>query len=604
MLLTLNSLMPLRFAAVSQIAASLLLAATGALAQSTVGPVARPASAASATPPGYSALDGELFYQLMLGELNALGGEPGTGFALILDAARKTNDAKLYERAVNLALQARSGEPALQAARAWRQAMPVSKDANRYVLQILIGLNRLGETLEPLKREIATTEAKDRATAIAAIPRYYARATDKKQAASTVEQALGDYLVSSTLGATAWTTVGRMKVEAADPAGVLDAARKAQALDARAEGPALLALSLMSPKTPLAEPIVRKYLEGKPQVDVRMGYARALLDAQRYAESAAQLQIITTEKPDYAQAWLIQGTLELQDKKPAVAEKSLKRYVELVQATAGTGAGATGTPSAENSRGLVQAYLSLAQIAEQRKDFAQAESWLKRIDSADDMVSAQSRRATILAKQGKLEEGRKLLRALPERNAEDARLKVMAEVQLLRDNKLYKPAYDLLAEKTKASPPDFDLLYDQAMLAEKLGLLPEMERLLRLVIAGKPEYQHAYNALGYSLAERNVRLPEAKALILKALEFAPEDPFITDSLGWVEFRSGNTAEALRILQGAYQSKPDAEIAAHLGEVLWVSGKREQALMIWKEGAALNADNETLLETLKRLRVKL
>ena len=126
----------------------------------------------------------------------------------------------------------------------------------------------------------------------------------------------------------------------------------------------------------------------------------------------------------------------------------------------------------------------------------------------------------------------------------------------------------------------------------------------RSASSGKPDYHHAYNALGYSLAERNVRLPEARALILKALESAPDDPFITDSLGWVEFRSGNLAEALRILQGAYKNKPDAEIAAHLGEVLWASGQRDQAMAIWRAGAALNADNETLLETLKRLRVKL
>ena len=549
------------------------------------------------TPPGYSALDGELFYQLVLGEINARGGEPGAGFSLILDAARKTKDAKLFERAVNVALQARNGESALQAARAWSQTLLSSKEANRYVLQILIGLNRIGETIEPLKREIAGVEPKDRATAIAAIPRYYARAADKKLAVNTAEQALGEYLTSPALGPAAWTTLGRMRIEAGDPTGVLDAARKGHALDTRADGPAMLALSLMSPKTPLAEPVVRKYLEGKPQVEVRMGYARALLDAQRYAESAAQLQITTTEKPDYAQAWLILGTLELQDKNTAAAEKSLTRYVDLVKASAGT-------PSAETSRGLVQAYLSLSTIAEQRKDFALAEGWLKRIDNAEDMISAQSRRATMLAKQGKLEEGRKLLRALPEKSAEDGRMKIMAEVQLLRDNKQYKPAYDLLVEKTKSGPPDYDLLYDQAMLAEKVGQPVEMERLLRLVIVGKPEYQHAYNALGYSLAERNIRLPEARTLIQKALELAPDDPFITDSLGWVEFRSGNLAEALRILQGAYKAKPDADIGAHLGEVLWVSGKRDQALAIWRESVAMNADNETLLETLKRLRVKL
>ena len=189
----------------------------------------------------------------------------------------------------------------------------------------------------------------------------------------------------------------------------------------------------------------------------------------------------------------------------------------------------------------------MAQIAEQRKDYPQAEAWLARIDNADDMISAQSRRASILAKQGRLEDGRKLLRALPEKAPSDGRLKLMAEVQLLREFKQYRPAYDMLVAKTKSGPPDWELLYDQAMLAEKIGDLPEMERLLRQIISGKPDYLHAYNALGYSFAERNVRLAEAKTLILKALEFAPNDPFITDSLGWVEFRSGNVAEAARIL---------------------------------------------------------
>jgi tetratricopeptide (TPR) repeat protein len=214
------------------------------------------------------------------------------------------------------------------------------------------------------------------------------------------------------------------------------------------------------------------------------------------------------------------------------------------------------------------------------------------------------RRAAILARQGNLEDARKMIRSQPERSPEDARLKVTAEVQLLRDSKQFVAAYGVLAKAYARDPNDFDLVYDMAMVAEKLGNLEEMERLLRSVIAGKPEYPHAYNALGYSLAERNTRLPEARQLILKALEYAPGDPFINDSLGWVEFRSGNLAEALRILQGAFNTKPDAEIAAHLGEVLWTMERREQAVSTWKEGAKINAENETLLETLRRLRVKL
>ncbi|HWI77771.1 MAG TPA: tetratricopeptide repeat protein, partial [Ramlibacter sp.] len=206
-------------------------------------------------------------------------------------------------------------------------------------------------------------------------------------------------------------------------------------------------------------------------------------------------------------------------------------------------------------------------------------------------------------RQGKLEEGRKLLRALPERNPGDARLKLLAETQLLRENQQYKAAYDLLAKANAKPPMDPDLVYDQAMLAEKMNNLPEMERLLRQVIAIKPDYHHAYNALGYSLAERNLRLPEAKELVEKALSFAPGDPYISDSLAWVEYRMGNKAEALRILDTAYKARPDADIAAHLGEVLWSMGQRDRAHAIWKEGLLLNSDNDTLQETLKRLHVK-
>jgi tetratricopeptide (TPR) repeat protein len=547
--------------------------------------------------PASSALDGELFYQLLLGELSAQGSDPGTGYALILDAARKTGDPRLYQRAVDIALKARSGDSALQAARAWKQALPQSKDANRYVLQILIGLNRTSEVLEPLRRDIAMTEPRERAAAISHVPSYFARVSDKARAASVVEQALADYLGNGGgTGVAAWITVGRMRLEAGDAAAALEAAQRAQAIDPNAEGPALLALSMLgSPQAP-AESVVRKYLDGKPQTEVRMAYARALLDAQRYAEASDQIRIITTDKPDYAEAWLIQGTLELQDKRLAAAEKSIKRYVAMVQSKRNGN-------SSEQHRGLVQAYLSLAQIAEERQDFAAAESWLNKITSTQDMIRTQSRRAGILARQGRLDEARRLIRGLPEQSPADARQKLTAEIQLLRDNKQYKAAYELLAQATSRDPKDIDLLYDQATLAEKLGNTDEMERLLRRIIAEKPDYHHAYNALGYSLADRNIRLAEARQLILKALEFAPGDPFISDSLGWVEFRSGNAAEALRILQAAFKSRPDAEIAAHLGEVMWSLGKREQAMGVWKEGLGLNADNETLLETLKRLRVK-
>ena len=176
-------------------------------------------------------------------------------------------------------------------------------------------------------------------------------------------------------------------------------------------------------------------------------------------------------------------------------------------------------------------------------------------------------------------------------------------MQLLRDLKLYQPAYDLLTQALVAAPTDTDLLYEHAMLAEKANRLDDMERSLRKLIEAKPDYHHAYNALGYSFADRNVRLPEAKALIQKALSLVPNDPFIQDSLGWVEFRLGNYSEAMAILETAYKARPDPEIAAHLGEVLWTLGLHDRAHAIWNEGALTSPDNETLLGTLKRIGIK-
>jgi len=565
------------------------------LAFAQAAPAQSPANTAPLPPEVPTALDADLFLQLLLGEINAHGSEPAAGYSLILEAARKTNDPALYQRAVDIAFQARSGDSALQAARAWKQAFPASREANRYVLQILIALNRVADSAEPLKTDLALADPKDRSAVLAVTPRSYSRVSDKKLAASVVEQALAEYLAQPATAAPAWTAVGRMRLAAGDSAGALDAARRGQAASPTAEGPALLALELMDPKLPQAEPIVRRYMEGKPLPELRMGYARALLDAQRYAEAAQQLQVVTAEKPDYPEAWLVQGTLQLQDNRDAAAETSLKRYIELAQAQ---------RSGDERSRGLAQAYLSLSRIAEKRKDYALAGAWLDRIENPQDLIAAQNRRASILARQGKLEEARKLLRSLPERTPEDARMKLSAEVQLLREHKQFKAAYDLLGQAVARQQPfDADLLYDQAMVAEKMGNLADMERLLRQVIAAKPDYHHAYNALGYSLAERNVRLPEAKELIQKALTFAPDDPFISDSLAWVEFRMGHKAEALGILDKAYKNRPDAEIAAHLGEVLWSLGQRERAQAIWKEGLLLNSESDTLQETLKRLRVK-
>jgi len=575
-------------------------------AQSRPAARPRPAAAKEAAEPAplQSALTADLFYEILMGEMTARSGDPGSGYALVLDAARRLRDGKLFQRAVEIALQSRSGDAALAAARAWQESLPNSRDARRIELQILIALNRISETVEPLRAEVAATSQIERPLLMAVIARNYSRASDKKLAASVVEQALVDELKSPTTGGLAWATVGRLRLNAGDASGALEAARKGQEIDPASDAPPALALEMIDPGQPLAEPIVTRFLNNNPKAspDLRVAYARVLVENRRYSDASAQLQALTTSRPELAEPWLLLGSLQMQARQDAAAETSIKRFIEL-SGNPKSGGSKDADDAADRKRGVSQAYFALSQLAERRKDYAAAERWLSRVDGPDELVAAQTRRATLLARQGKLPQAREIIRGLPERTADDKKQKFLAEVQLLRDAKQFQAAYDMLAQASAASPDDGDLVYDQAMVAEKLNRLDDMERLLRRLIELKPQNQNAYNALGYSLADRKIRLEEARTLIQKAVQLAPEDPFIADSLGWVEFRLGNTAEAIRILEAAYKTRPDPEIGAHFGEVLWTSGQKDRAVTIWKEALLSDAENETLQETLKRLRVK-
>lgn len=538
-----------------------------------------------------AARDAELFYEVLMGEITAQSGDPGTGYTLMLEAARSSGDERIYKRATDMALQSRAGDAALAAARAWKAAVPTSREANRYLLQILIALNRVEDTPELLRQEVENTPLQTRTAVMQSIAQLYTRASDKAQAARVVEKALADDLANPSTGPAAWLAIGQVRLSAGNKEGALQAVLRAQDLAPLDDAPVPLALELIEEGMPDAEAVVTRYFDGKPTPELRMAYARVLLSRQRYADAARQMDAVTREQPTLAEAWLVQATLQLQSQHIPEAEASLQRYEDLVRDAPRTEA---------LQRGLNQSYLVRAQIAESRKDYAAAENWLARIDDAGNLLAAQTRRALLLAKQGKVTQARALLRATPALTPEDERLKLMAEVQMLRDVQKYAEALEMQEQLVALEPDDNDLVYDQAMLAERAGKPDVMERLLRRIIARQPDYHAAYNALGYSLADRGIRLPEARQLIVKALEYAPGDPFITDSLAWVEFRQGNRAEALKLLEFAYKARPDAEIAAHLGEVLWSLNRRDQALAIWREGLRLNPDNDTLQATLKRL----
>jgi len=540
-----------------------------------------------------SALSASLFYQILLGELSARSQQPSEAFSILLDAARRTNDAALYRRAIQIALQSRSGVSALQAAQTWSQAQPSSAEANRFVLQILLALNRLGDTLEPLRKELMLTPRSARAELIWALPTVYERASDKRAVVALVQKALAEALTQPDLAPPAWATVGRLWQAAGDNPEALRAARKAQEFAPSSEYPARLALSLMANGTPQAEALVLPHL-GYAEPAFRLAYVKTLLGAQREADAQVQLLALQEQHPTHADAWLVGGALALQQGHSALAERQFQRYLNMTETPS------TNKESDAVRRGRSQAFLSMAHLARQRQDRSDAVQWLDKVNHPDDILRAQIQRATLMAQQGQLDAALQLIRQQAERSAAEAKIKRSAEVQLLRDQRQYERARTTLEAFVQQFPDDTELMYELAMVHEKLGHLQDMENLLRQLIAKSPQDPHAYNALGYSLADRGLRLPEALELISKALDLAPNDPFIIDSLAWAHFRSGNHTQAERLLQQAFLVRPDAEIAAHLGEVLWQINRRDQAVDIFRRGLELNPENDTLQETIKRL----
>lgn len=584
-----------------QVWAAALLASSLAGAQWALAAGVAPGTAAA-----NSELDAPLFYQLLVGELELRTGQPGVAYQVLLDAARRTRDEALFQRVVNIAMQARAGDQALIAAKAWREAVPASLEAHQMVVQLLALLNRAGDVPAALRALLDITPEAQRAGVLASLPRLFLHAAEPKRVYEALAPVLQDAAGRTETRIVALIVQARLALTAGESAKALELTQTVAAEAPQADDTLQLALELL-PRQPEAEKIIVTRLQAQPQSHLlRLAYGRALARSQRLVEAAREIRLVTEQSPGTQQAWLALGSLELDLRHPEAAEAALREFIKRLDAPPAVvpGAEAAAAAGADTHReARQQAWLLLAQAAEMRGDLKGAEALLARIDDPQRALELNFRRASLLQRQGKLEQGLQLIRAMPEKRDEDARAKLMAESQLLRDARDWKAAHAVLVRANERFAGDTDLLYEQSMMAEKLGRLDEMETLLKRVTELKPEHYHAYNALGYSLADRNVRLDEARGLIEKALSFAPAEPFILDSMGWVEFRLGHRSEALRLLRQAYVSRPDADIAAHLGEVLWTGGELDEARRIWREGAQRDPKSEALSETLMRLKVK-
>jgi Flp pilus assembly protein TadD len=384
-----------------------------------------------------------------------------------------------------------------------------------------------------------------------------------------------------------------MRRDAGQTGLAIQAAIKGRAADQAAPGPIILGLSLMGNADPGLQNMLEEAMQGQALPELRLGYARTLIALQQYSQAMQQLTLLNIRHPEFAEGWLIRGLLLQETGQTAEAEQHLIRFVQLNAQNM----------SAEQQAGQAEALLTLAQIAQRQGQLERAGQWLSQMPASTDPVKLAIRQAELLTQQGRMDEARLVLAQVKTTTPEQAKRKTLAQSQWLREHQQAAAAYTLVKAALNAQAEDADLMSELAMVTEKLKRFEEMEGLLRQIIQSRPQDPQALNALGYSLADRNIRLAEARTLIEQAVALAPQDPYIQDSLGWVAFREGKSAEALTILRAAYKAKPDAEIAAHLGEVLWVMGQTQEAANIWREGLLLKADNETLKETLQRLNFK-
>ncbi len=541
-------------------------------------PVAPEAADRSALP--NQELTENLLYEFLLAEVAGQRGNVALSAQAYVDLAKRTRDPRIARRATEVALYARMNNAAVDAATVWHETEPGSARPLEALAGLLITAGRYDDALPNLKKLLAGS-ANDPANGFTQLTRMLANAQDKRAALKLVQSLAADYPRL----AEAHFAAARAALNAGDERLALEEARKAGQLRPEWESAVLLEAQLAQKvSVDQAASLLTGYLQKHPAArETRLAYARLLVAQKRFGDARAEFQKLMAGVPDSTDMAFAVALLSLQLKDYDAAEKYLRRLIE----------------SPYRDKDAVRLYLG--QVAEERKNLPEALRWYGEVGEGEQYVQAQVRYAQVLARQGKLDEARARLQQAAAKSSQQRVQLILAEAQLLRDANQPNAAFDLVGQALDRVPNNPELLYDYAMLAEKIERVDILEASLRKLIEIRPEHAHAYNALGYSLAERNQRLPEARDLIEKALQLAPDDSFIIDSMGWVLYRMGNLKDSLGYLRRAFAGRPDPEIAAHLGEVLWALGERSEAERVWGDATRESPENETLVNTIKRLK---
>jgi tetratricopeptide (TPR) repeat protein len=534
----------------------------------------------------------ELLQKLLQSEFAAQAGEWQSAYATLLALARQTRDPRLARRAMEVALEAKQAPETLAAIRLWRDLAPKAEEPNHYFLRFIAFSDDLSEAQTLLRARLEKAAPHERGYVILQMQQILRYAKDKSAAFVVLEQLLAPY--------PEWIESRLALAQAAflkgDTQRALREARAARAIKPASEEAVLTHVLLIS-DTRAAMKELQDYLAVYPKAyQVRMELARKMLDQHEYSKSRGEFELLLKSEPKNLSTLYVLGVVAMYEKDGVAAEKYFTGWL----------AASAENPGSDRDPGQVYSWLS--QIAEERGDTEAALNWLIRMAGNDSRQNSQFnlqlRRAALMAKAGKLPEARAVLKALRADGTDEKVQVVMTEAQILRSANQPLQAFQVLEAGLKRFPNNHDLLYDYALAAEKLDRWQVMETALRQLMVLVPGEHNAYNALGYSLAERNIRLPEALVLIEKALKLAPDDPYIMDSLGWCQFRMGNLKESEQTLRRAYDLRADPEIAVHLGEVLWRKGQKDEAQKFWREAQSKDPKSDALKNTLVRFNVSL
>lgn len=520
----------------------------------------------------------QALHQYLLAEIAGQRGEAPAAIDSLIALAKRSGDARIARRALELAFQARQQERAMEAASLWLSLEPESAMARQAMAVLLVNQGNLDTavtSLKPLLRDSARAPA-----LYLQLNALLARFPDRQAVAAYIKElaALQPALPQAQYSLAVALASGRESL------GALVAARRALELDPAFEPAAVLVGQLLRESQPAAaREHFESHLARNPDaVEVRLAYARLLLASRELELAAAEYRRLETQRPQDPEMPFALGLVAQQAGDLAAAESALRRTLDL------------------NVRDRNPVWMQLGQVEEARKNWDAALGWFGKVDGDGYLVPSRLRMASIIAKQQDLATARSFLREAASGSREQAVQFILAESQLLRDARDFSEAAAVLGSGLAEHPDNVDLLYDRAMVLEKLNDLPGLERDLRRVITLKPDHAHAYNALGYTLADRNARLDEALALIEKAITLAPRDGFILDSLGWVHFRMGNVEKAVAVLREAFSLRDDPEIAAHLGEALWAAGQRDEAGKLLETSRRQHPGNEALEAVSRRL----